>query len=158
MWSQRWAGIPENSRNLCEGFPRDSLGGWNPWAPLVTAQTHITAPPHRLCSSLRQHHKIPGGQIWNFYRSLEKSPFFLGISKKNSYFQLTDYIFHLLCCISSSSLLQPLSTHRKQFHANLLRFLWGVVGTRTLLSNGTSTSIWHPSWHFTLHIIIYSVM
>lgn len=146
-----------NPKESKEGFPQGLSGRMKSKSPSdkSTAQTHITFPPHSLCSSLRQHLKIPGGQILNFY--FKKSPFFLGISKN---FLLPDDWLYILSFVLYFLFLplQPLSPHSKQFPANLLRFLWGVVGNRTLLSNGISTSIWHPSWHFTLHIIIYSVM
>lgn len=84
VWFQQWVG---KSLLKSQGTSETPTGvSWEDeiHEPLWQhpAQTHIRAPPHSLCSSLRHHHKIPDGQIWNFYRSLEKSPFFLDISKK----------------------------------------------------------------------------
>lgn len=142
--------------NLCN-FHRDCLGGCNPRAPLITAlPKHTLQLLGSLCSSLRQHHK---SQVTRFEVSialLKSHLSFLGISKK--ILLPADWIYILSFVLYIFLHLQPLSSHGKEFHANLLRFLWGVVGNRTLLSNGTSTIIWHPSWHFILHIIIYSVM
>lgn len=154
---QWWTGIPETPKIPRKDFHRDCLGGWNPRAPLIRA-LHKQILHLLPTASAPAWDSTSKSQVARFEISILKSHLSFWALVKNSYFQLTDYMFYLLCCISSSSPLQPLSPHGKQFHANLLRFLWGVVGNRTLLSNGISTSIWHPSWHFTLHIIIYSVM
>lgn len=143
---------------------------WNPEKPDVSVRTKSKGPPNKdagvhtnsTASSPQplfkpepalQYPKWPNTKLLLLYMEVT---FLLDISK--NFLSPLDWLCILSVIFLLPSILQPLPPCSKQFHANLLRFLWGMVGNRTLLSNGTSTSIWHPSWHFTLHIIIYSVM
>lgn len=86
---------------------------WDGWIP----RTPLIAALHKHTLQLLPTASAPAwgstakSQVARVEVSVLKSHLSFWALVKNSYFQLTDCIFYLLCCISSSSPLQPLFSH-----------------------------------------------